>query len=58
MTPCGTKNAAPAGTRAERQQTLGPQKKSFAQVLIEMPNVGLDSDFQRIEDTRNDDVFS
>ena len=41
-----------------RQALLGPQKKSFAQALIEMPNVGLDSDFQRIEDTRNDDVFS
>jgi len=28
---------------------LRPQRKSFAQVLLAMPNVGKDEDFQRFE---------
>ncbi len=27
-----------------------PRKKTFAQVLVQIPNVGKDSDFKRIED--------
>ena len=37
---------------------LHPGKKSFAEVLRSMPNVGADSDFERVEDNRDTDVFS
>ncbi len=33
---------------------MSPKRKSFAEVLASMPNVGLDSDFERI----NDDIKS
>ncbi len=36
---------------------LGPKKKSFTEVLKLIPNVGKDSDFERIEDIRTVDVF-
>ena len=36
---------------------LGPKKKTFAQALAAMPNVGLDSDFERIEESIESDVF-
>ena len=36
---------------------LGPRKKSFAQVLADMPNVGEDEDFERSNDGRDADVF-
>ncbi len=29
---------------------LGPQKKSFSEVLAAMPNVGCEDDFKRVED--------
>ena len=32
------------------QVLLRPPKKSFAEVLSQMPNVGKDSDFERIQD--------
>ena len=41
-----------------RQALLGPKKKSFAQVLAGMPNVGLDSDFDRTDDSEGNDVFN
>ncbi len=41
-----------------RQALLGPKKKSFAQVLAGMPNVGLDSDFDRTDDFEGNDVFN
>ena len=41
-----------------KQALLGPKKRSFAQVLAGMPNVGLDADFDRIDDTEGDDVFN
>lgn len=41
-----------------KQALLGPKKKSFAQVLATMPMVGLDSDFERIEDSDETDVFN
>ncbi len=28
----------------------GPKRRSFAEVLASMPNVGLDSDFARVQD--------
>ena len=36
---------------------LGPRKKSFAQVLACMPNVGEDEDFTRNNDGRDANVF-
>ncbi len=36
---------------------LKPRKKSFAEVLQSMPNVGKDNDFNRREETRESDVF-
>lgn len=33
------------------------RRKTFAQVLASMPNVGEDSDFERKDDTRDKDVF-
>jgi len=37
---------------------IQPQKKSFAEALVTMPNVGMDEDFRRIEDkTNNNHVF-
>ena len=50
--------AGKKGTSAEaehreilRQALLGPKRRSFAEVLASMPNVGRDEDFARIEDT-------
>ncbi|KEI70750.1 FitA-like ribbon-helix-helix domain-containing protein [Endozoicomonas elysicola] len=38
---------------------LGPVKKSFAQALKSIPDVGDDSDFERINDNAGDrDVFN
>lgn len=37
---------------------LKPKKRSFAQVLASMPNVGKDTDFERVEDTSSPDVLS
>ena len=35
-----------------------PKRKSFAEALADMPNVGRDDDFERVEDeTKNDHVF-
>jgi len=31
------------------QALEGPRRRSFAEVLASMPNVGLDSDFERVE---------
>ena len=36
---------------------LRPKRKSFAEVLASMPNVGKDSDFQRVEAASDTDVF-
>ena len=49
-------------TDAEHQRILEAvllprQKKSFADMLMAMPNVGLDSDFERIDDNKQRDVF-
>ena len=36
---------------------MASRKKSFAQVICEMPNVGQDSDFERIQNEGQRDVF-
>ena len=41
-----------------KQALLGTQKKSFAQVLASMPNVGEDSDFDRVDDSEGGNVFN
>jgi antitoxin FitA len=39
------------------QALLHPQKKSFAEVLSQIPTVGNDSDFERIQDDTASQVF-
>lgn len=41
-----------------KKALLGPQRRSFTQVLAAMPQVGLDSDFERIDDSSEHDVFN
>jgi antitoxin FitA len=40
------------------QALLKPRKRSFAEVIASMPNVGKDSDFERVQDKNNSDVLS
>ena len=35
-----------------------PKKRSFAEVLLSIPNVGVDQDFERVEDDGAEDVFT
>ena len=37
------------------ESLLRPKRKSFAEVLMSMPNVGKDEDFKRVEDKTGDD---
>jgi antitoxin FitA len=39
------------------QVLLQPQKKSFAEVLSQIPNVGNDSDFERSQDDTTRQIF-
>lgn len=42
----------------ERKHSVQPVKKSFIQKLREMPDAGLDEDFERVQNTsRPDDVY-
>ncbi len=41
-----------------KQALLKPKKKSFAQVLVTIPNVGKDSDFERVDDSKASSVFN
>ena len=52
------------GTSAEAEHRrilaealLKPRKRSFAEEIAAMPNVGRDSDFERVEDQNSPDVF-
>lgn len=46
-------HSAEAEHRAILEQTLQPlSKKMFAKILMMMPNVGRDKDFERIDDAR------
>jgi plasmid stability protein len=52
--------SAEAEHRAILEEVLGltPQKKSFAEVLAAMPNVGQDADFERLDPAHEaDNVF-
>jgi plasmid stability protein len=40
------------------QALLKPKKKTFAEVLSAMPNVGKDSDFERLQQLDKSDVFT
>ena len=37
---------------------MKPRKKSFAEVLLTMPDVGDDQDFARVQNERTENVFS
>ena len=39
------------------QALLKPPKRSFAEAIEAMPNVGRDSDFQRVQDQNSPDVL-
>lgn len=41
-----------------KQALLITNKKTFAQALTEMPNVGVDSDFERVDDHEGGNVFN
>ncbi len=41
-----------------KQALLGPGKKSFAEVLASMPNVGRDEDFEREDESGDRRVFA
>ena len=58
------KRAGQSGRSAEAEHRLiltasllTARKKSFAEVLQSMPNVGKDNDFTRIDETGESDVF-
>lgn len=40
-----------------QQALLQPQKKSFAEVLSLIPNVGNDSDFERVQNDTASNIF-
>ena len=51
-------HSAEAEHRAILEQTLLPtKKKTFAQILATMPNVGQDMDFERVDEEGVADVF-
>jgi antitoxin FitA len=39
------------------QVLLQPKRKSFAEVLLQIPDVGNDSDFNRVQDDKISNVF-
>ena len=59
------KRASQHGVSAEaehrkilEQALLHPQKKSFAEVLSQIPTVGNDSDFERVQDDPAHPIFN
>lgn len=59
------KRAARRGHSAEAEHRailsevlLKPKKKSFAEALASIPNVGKDEDFERLENLQEDNVFN
>jgi hypothetical protein len=40
-----------------KQALAGPRKRSFAEILTAMPNVGRDEDFTRAQEQPLSDVF-
>ncbi len=52
-------NSAEAEHRVILSQVLlQPKKKSFAEILMQIPNAGNDSDFERKQKTEETDVFA
>ena len=58
------KKAGRSGHSAEAEHRLilsavllGPKKKSFAEVLASIPNIGKDSDFRRVQKSDDVNVF-
>ena len=43
--------------RILRRVLLRPRQKSFAEALSQIPDVGKDADFSRVQDDRQSDVF-
>ena len=39
------------------QALLRPKRKSFTEILMDMPNVGRDTDFERLQEVSNRNVF-
>jgi plasmid stability protein len=37
---------------------LTPKKRSFSEALMAMPNVGIDADFARVQDNKDNNVFN
>jgi hypothetical protein len=37
---------------------IKPKKKTFAQILVTIPNVGNDADFARVQDDKASNVFN
>ena len=44
--------------RILEQALLQPVKKTFAEAIALIPEVGIDSDFERVQDDSIDDVFA
>ena len=51
-------HSAEAEHRAILSEVLLRPRKSFAEVLASIPNVGKDEDFDRVEENQGDDVFN
>lgn len=65
IVPALKRRAAKHGRSAEaehreilKEALLGPKKKTFAQVLAAMPNVGDDVDFERADESKDGRVFT
>ena len=51
-------SAEAAHRKILEQVLMRPKKKSFIDVLQEMPDVGRDSDFERVQDDTAPEVFN
>ncbi len=65
VVPALKRRAAKHGRSAEaehreilKEALMGPKKKTFAQVLAAMPNVGDDADFERVDESKGGRVFT
>jgi len=65
VVPALKRRAAKHGRSAEaehceilKQALIGPKKRTFAQVLAAMPNVGDDAEFERVDDAKGGCVFT
>lgn len=65
IVPALKRRAAKHGRSAEaehreilKQALMGPKKKTFAQALAAIPNVGGDADFERVDDSKGGCVLT